>query len=465
MSSGVDPPDLAGLAIAPVIPEAGESAEPPAAAKPNVRRALGWSVRASLVVQVIGSISGIELARGLGLHNRGALAAAMLWPMVAGTLGALGIEESTTYHVAREPENTGRLIGSGLMLCALQSAVFGLITLAIVPVVLSGKGSGVVVSALIFSLYVPLNMFAVMLNAVLNGLHRYEWCNIARILVGLAIVISQSVLLAIGAMSVRSLVIVFQVCYVASLIWIASLVWRTKPGRVSWDRATVHRLFSYGIRSHASTIPSQLNQNLDQLLISIFLTTTQLGIYVVAVTMTSLTALFGGSVAYAALPNVAGLGEGPERAILARRLVSLTIVISTVISLGIIALTPQLIHLFFGAPFVRGSGVARILLVAAVALSTNRAIEGVLRGIGRPLDAGIAEIVALGATVVSLAVLLPTLGLTGAALSSVVAYLVAMVWMTRRTTRAMDITPRQLLTPDHDALAALAGRLRAIRGA
>ncbi len=118
---------------------------------------------------------------------------------------------------------------------------------------------------------------------------------------------------------------------------------------------------------------------------------------------------------------------------------TLTLLISGAISLIIIVAAPALIHLLFGEAFVRGAGVARILLVAAVPLSANRAIEGVLRGIGRPLDAGIAEIVALAATVVGLAVLLPLLGLTGAALSSLVAYLVAMVWMTRRATRALGM--------------------------
>lgn len=451
---------------------AAEPATDATGATPNVRRALGLSLRTSLAVQIIGSISGIELARGLGVNDRGALAAAMLWSLVAGNVGALGIEQATTYYVAREPKASGRLIGSGLVLCAIQSAAFGLLTLAIIPLVLSKQPDDVVVSALIYSLYIPLNMFAVMLNAVLNGLHRYSWANGVRLAVSIAVITVQTALLIMGEMSVRLLVIGFTCCYLANLLLVVFLIRRARPGRISWDRPTTRKLFAYGIRSHASTVPAALNQNLDQLLISAFLTTSQLGVYVVAVTMTSFTALIGGSVAYATLPNVAALPEGPQRAVLARRLTSLTLVVSAAISLPLIALTPRLLRLLFGEGFVEGTDVARILLVAAIALSTNRALEGVLRGLGKPLEAGLAEIVALGATCVALAVLLPTIGLIGAGLASLVAYLVAMVYMVQRTTRTLGITPMHLVTPDRESLAALAalagkvmGKARASRAA
>ena len=64
-------------------------------------------LRTSVLLQVLNAVSGIELARGLGLHNRGALAAAVLWPTVAGSLGTLGIEESITYHIARQAQDPG----------------------------------------------------------------------------------------------------------------------------------------------------------------------------------------------------------------------------------------------------------------------------------------------------------------------------------------------------------------------
>jgi O-antigen/teichoic acid export membrane protein len=241
-------------------------------------------------------------------------------------------------------------------------------------------------------------------------------------------------------------------------MYTTSLVRKAGVGGLRVEGKMVRKLFGYGIRSHASTVPATLNFSLDQLIISIFLTTTQLGVYVVAVTMSRFTALIGASVAKAILPNVASQAEGPERALLSRRLVSATAIMSAIVTLPVLVAAPWLIHLFFGHGFVAGGGAARILLVAAIALSTNRALEAVLRGVGMPLDAGIAEFVALGATAAGLAIFIPLLGLNGAALTSLIAYLVSTAYMTRRATKALKISSFQLLTPDREAVAAVRSR-------
>lgn len=453
MTTGAETPDSVASDEALVEAE-------PASARPNARRAVTLLLRTSLLAQLLGVITGVELARGLGVHNRGALAAAMLWATLAGNVGTLGVEESTTYHVAREPGRVGAITGSALALCALQSVLFFGIAIAIIPVVLHARSHYVIVAAWIYALYVPLNMVSVTLNAVLNGLHRYASFNAVFIAIGLFILFAQTLLLVLGVMTVHTLVIAFVSMYLATALYAAAHVWRAGIGRLSVDRKTMRSLFSYGIRSHASTVPATLNFSLDQLVISVFLTTTKLGIYVIAVTMSTFTALIGAAAAKAILPNVASAAEGPERARLARRLISATMIMSAAVSLPVVVLAPWLIRLFFGPGYVAGAGVARILLVAAIALSTNRAMEAVLRGIGRPLDAGIAEFVALGATCVGLAVLIPLLGLTGAGVTSLFAYLVSMGYMTQRATKALGISPLALLTPDREAVVAIRTRLR-----
>ncbi len=176
--------------------------------------------------------------------------------------------------------------------------------------------------------------------------------------------------------------------------------------------------------------------------------------------MSSFTLMIGLSVAKAALPNVAGHEPGPERNLLVRRLVTATLVLSAIASIPVALLASPLIRLFFGPAFHGAAGIARVLLLAAIALSTNRSLEAILRGIGRPLDAGVAEFVALGATAAGLAVFLPLLGLMGAAVTSALAYLVSLVYMTRRVSRALEIPSLSLFTPDPEVVAAVRSRLR-----
>jgi O-antigen/teichoic acid export membrane protein len=225
----------------------------------------------------------------------------------------------------------------------------------------------------------------------------------------------------------------------------------------------MRQIFGFGIRSHSSFTASLLNQRLGQLVVSIFLSASDLGLYVVAVTFTSMTFIVGGSFAYATLPNVASLPEGEARTKLARQLVSLTLLLAALLSLPMFVFAPQLISLFFGSEFSAAGDITRILLIGTIALSTNRALEAVLRAGGRPLSAGMAELFALCATVAGTAILLPLFELNGAAIASSIAYITATVWMTRKATRMLGVPARRLLIADRETLSAMFERFRKLR--
>jgi hypothetical protein len=242
--------------------------------------------------------------------------------------------------------------------------------------------------------------------------------------------------------------------------------WLTKlahPGRLRADRRTMRMIFAYGIKSNTSTTSSFLNQRLDQLVISAFLSAHQLGIYVVAVTFTLFAPLLGGAIALAALPNVARLHDPVERNLLSRRMVSFTLIASAIVSLPIVIFAPQLITLLFGHNFAVGGNITRVTAIGSVSFATTRSLEAVLRGIGRPLAAGMAEFVALGATAVCLATLLPALGLIGAAWASLLAYSVSGAWMAWRIRKITGLPIRQLLTPDRKGVAEAVERFKSLR--
>ena len=165
-----------------------------------------------------------------------------------------------------------------------------------------------------------------------------------------------------------------------------------------------------------------LNERADQLVISIFFSATSLGLYVVAVTLTSLTTLIGFSFAVVALPMVARLEAMAERQRVSRLVVSTTLLCATLVSVPIFILEPALIKFFFGEAFVDAAGVGRVLLVAGIVFGLNRVLEALLQAVGRPLESSIGEGVALAVTAAGLAVLLPAMGIMGAGVTSLLAY-------------------------------------------
>jgi len=409
------------------------------------RRPLSLSFAASAAIQALNVASGVMLARALGPHGRGELAAVMLWPGLLAAIGSLGVGDGITYHTARAGSRPGTVLGSGLALCVPQSAVLvaaGFITVSFTTAHHQGATTG---SAYLFLLYIPTYLAATYLMAALNGICRHAWFQGLRLLVVALSAAGVAALAVLGSLTARSAVLVYIAAHLTVLM-VAFACWlRTVDLQPRVEASTVRSLVSFGVRSHGGTLAGTLNERLDQLLISVFLAPASLGLYVIAVTLTSVTGLVGASASLVVLPAVARLPPGAARARSAWRTVAATLLGSVAVTVPVFAVLPQLIALFFGGAYGAAVPFARVLLVAAVLLSTNRVLGAILRAVGRPLDAGAAELLALGTTVVGLAALLPLLGLMGAALTSLLAYAVSTAWMARRAIRALG--PSALPSP------------------
>jgi O-antigen/teichoic acid export membrane protein len=407
---------------------------------------LGLSLFVSASIQGLTLFTGVVLARELGPHARGELAAVLLWPSILASLGSLGLAESATFHSARSVFRPDELLGTLLSIALVQAAVLASVGLIVIPRILGHYGTQTVHLGEAYLAFVPLNLVTLSLMGILNGRQHFRAFHALRIFVFVALACGLGGLALFDRLTVGTATTIY---VVANLVAAGAASWfvlrlDVTTGRFSMDAARA--LVGFGIRSHASNVSSTLNQRLDQLLISAFLAPVKLGLYVVATTLTSAVSLIGWSIAMVVLPTIART-EGNQRKALAGRFIGLTVALSTAATLPLVVLAPTVLGLFFGASFRSVADVARVLLIASVFLSVNRALEAALQGIARPLDAGIAEFIALGATVAGLAILLPALGLLGAAVASLVAYLISTAWMSRRLARVLGSSLSELLIP------------------
>jgi antigen flippase len=403
------------------------------------------SLGTSGLVQLLGIVTGVALARGLGAHDRGVLAAAFIWPTLLAGIGSLGMADSTTFVAAREPDTARALAGTSLAIGAAQSVALVALGAAFVPLLaVAGVAEG---SAFLALAIVPLYLLTLYLMNLLNGLQRTTAFQVLRatvlfvaaaLLVALALTGTLTVATAVGAQLAAH--------GITGAIALA-LVLRRTGGRLAFDRRVARRLLSFGARSHLNTVSGILNERLDQLLISLLMSPVALGLYVIAVTLTTLTTSVAGSFALVALPSVAGLPPGAERTAAARRCIALAAVGSAAVTVPLLVLAPRLIDLFFGHSFAGAVDVCRVLLVAAVLLGTSRSVAAVLTALGRPLDAGVPELAGALLTIPALAILLPRMGLMGAGVASLAAYALTLACVLRRASRALDVPVAALLLP------------------
>jgi O-antigen/teichoic acid export membrane protein len=408
---------------------------------------LGASFLTSLVIQGLNVITGVVLARALGPHGRGELAAVLLWPSILAAVGTLGVTEATTYHAARASWPLGRLVGTTFVIGLLQSVPLVGLGAAILPFVLFRYDAEAVLLAYLYLLCIPIFLFDVYAMTLLQGLHRFASFNVLRFLVIGVTAVGLVSLDLVHGLGVGRAVYVYLGSYAVTGLVAASLLFGRESMRLSCDRRVMRELLGFGIRSHLGNVSNLLNERLDQLIISIFLAPAKLGLYVVAVSLTSLTTLPGASISLVALPSVARSAQDDERTRKVQRLLQIALITSLSVTIPMLLLTGPIISLFFGSAFRPVTNVARVLLIASVILGMNRVLSAVARGIGRPLDAGVAEGLALVVTVLALAILLPVYGLMGAAVASVLAYLVSTGWMLRKARRALGVSMRSLILP------------------
>lgn len=411
-------------------------------------RSLGLSFAASAAIQAMNVLTGVLLARALGPEGRGELTTVLLWPALLATIGSLGVAQASTFYAARSAAPVEAMAGTAAALAFAETLLLECIGIPAVYFISQHLDAPVRTAAFIYLGVIPLNLLALSALGILNGLQRYVAYQSLRALVILMTTVQLAALAAFATVTVTRAAIAYLVADFVTLTVAVLLLRRELHSRPRFDRRLVRRLLGFGIKSHLSSVSSIFNERLDQLLISLFFEPFRLGLYVVAVTLTSAVTLIGTSVENVALPLIARRKTLLEQQEGARAFAGVTLMLSVGISVPMIILAPTLIQFFFGRSFLGATDVSRILLVAAVVLSTNRALAAILKAVDRPLDAGLAEGAALVATIGGLSVMLPAFGLVGAGLASALAYGVSMIWMVRGVGRALRLEPRAIFIPE-----------------
>jgi O-antigen/teichoic acid export membrane protein len=157
--------------------------------------------------------------------------------------------------------------------------------------------------------------------------------------------------------------------------------------------------------------------------------------------------MVGNSLATIALPAITSVDSPTEMRRTLGQFVRTTVIFSILAAGILILLAPTLITAFFGPAFLPGVPVAQVLILASILLSVNRVMGAGLRAFNRPFKAGAGDLLAAGVTVVSLGLLVPRIGIMGAAIASLLAYganFAFNLW----TCIQLGVSARQLLIPN-----------------
>ena len=202
------------------------------------------------------------------------------------------------------------------------------------------------------------------------------------------------------------------------------------------EAALVGPLASYGLTQLAALAPTTFNAQLGQLVLSQTVPPADLGRYAIAVSLTLLPMPLVSAIGNVAFPRLAALRVVTEAT---RRLQFLAVIGSAAIASAILlplgAVAYWVVPLIFGAGYRGAVPLLWMLIPGAIFAACGQVVGDLLRG-GNHLAAVVwSQGPAAVFLVVLLIVLLPVIGVMGAAISSTVAYGIAlalMLWWLRR---------------------------------
>jgi O-antigen/teichoic acid export membrane protein len=392
-------------------------------------------------------LSGIFLARLLGPSGRGELALCIIWPTVIATLGSLGISDAIIYFTAKRKSNEA-IVFHMLFMAALQSVVLMPLGFFVLSLLLTSHEPEAIANIRLFLLIIPLNLVGQYCIALAQGELKLGRFNTMRFIIPFINFCVASLLFFLEIPSVR-LILIGQLAgnlFVAVIYLYISV----QGGSIRWGLSPpfLKDLIKYGIRSHLGTVTQNLNQRLDQMLISLFLPTGMLGYYVVAVTASNAVGVIPNAFRIVLFPSAAGAGDIESSKAIIQRFFVRSIFLVSLCCLVLWVVFPHLLPFIYGREFQPSVFPGRILLLAVVFASMRDILAYSHRALNNPLVAAKSEVYGLITTGISLLILLPALGIVGAAFASAIAYATSAFYNIYMMKKLYAVEPFSLFIPD-----------------
>jgi len=213
----------------------------------------------------------------------------------------------------------------------------------------------------------------------------------------------------------------------AALIALIALLMQRSPTKrifVLWlDWAYTRQVMGYGLRAHVSNIIAFLNYRADMFLLNLFTGAAAVGVYSVAVGLAERMWIVSSSVSTVMLPRIASLdGEETKRRQLTPLIARHVFWFSLAMGVVTWALARWGIVLLYSDAYLESATALRLLLPGIVALSFSKIMANDIAGRGRPEINSRQSAIAFGVNIIANLILIPRLGVGGAALATTISY-------------------------------------------
>ena len=381
------------------------------------------TVLAKVLLVMIHIGTSIYTARALGPSGKGALSLVLLTPTIIMTFCGLGIGLANVYLSGRKKYSLAELVTNSIVLAAIlggAAIVLFRIVFSLFPSFFGNVDHGLLyfsVSAIPFALFVvyAFNLFL--------GYQKITAYNLIKLFEPALFFIFLFVFMGLLQMGVKGAVIAFVIAKVVSAVGSYCMLWSL--GKISFrlGKQIVGESLSYGIKTHMATICQFLIRRIDIYLIGYYLGVTHVGYYTVAVSLCEVLWYIPTSIGSLLFGKTASHSSNQkDKSVFTARVTRNVLLVVTVSALLLAVAAKLIVRSAFGDDFLPSLSPLYILLPGIITYSVGNLIRGDLLGRGKTMIPTYSSFFATVVNILLNILLIPGLGIAGAALSSSISY-------------------------------------------
>jgi O-antigen/teichoic acid export membrane protein len=393
---------------------------------PTAAALVAQSLVTNVLTIMLSLACGIVTARALGPAGRGDQSAMVLLAYLVSGLAGLGIGPALSYHTSRRPGAGDTMLSAACLLALGAAFLCAAVACLFVPLYLRRYAPDIIRSAQLMLLFSPAILIGSIFRANLEARGDFSASNQSKTWPGVYTLLALTTLWSFHLLSPLTASLAIFVPLAVQSVWLGFIL----ANRFSFTADAVVRdsraLLSYGLRAHGTNIFYLLSSQVDQAFIINYLSPSALGFYAIALTASRQLSWLHISLNTVLLPRASRL-DADGALVLVGRVARISTLVTLVGAAAAFAIVPIVLPLAYGTSFTAAAQITRILIAETSLMGTASVLAQAFNATGRPGSVTMFQIVWVITVVPSCVVLVPRLGLSGAAVALTLASLMRLI--------------------------------------
>lgn len=386
-------------------------------------RGVAQTYATQVMILLISFITNVLIVRTLGASGKGVVALLQNYFLILVVIFILGMSEGNIFYLSNRSYRHADVFGNVLFHTMFVSAVFITASIIFRNWILTNFLKNIAASHYNIALWIfPAFFLFLHVTTMLLGHKNILKFNLVTIARFLFILLLMVILIPryhiAGALLATALGFL-----IADAIGLALLTRHGTP-KLRINLGFARSAFIFGAKSEIGLILSQLDRRLDIFIINLFLTPTQVGFYAVAVAFAEFPWYVSNAIATVLFPEIAAMSKEDAHRFTAY-VCRNTLFVVFVLGLVFFIFGGFLLRFVFGVQFLQSLTALRLLIPGVIILSVNKVLCAGFSGTGKPEYGTLTAVFSAVATILLDFLLIPHIGIEGAAIASTIAYTIS----------------------------------------